>query len=108
MGTPKTLRNKVDRFKARTPQGALLELTRLTQEKMRLQEETKRWERRMAEIRSRLTEIAEMEVWLYRFIENPFHERPDAPHEAEGESPAADGQRPPLALQGLNEVTIRY
>jgi hypothetical protein len=103
MGTPKTLRNKVDRFKARTPQGALLELTRLTQEKMRLQEETKRWERRMAEIRSRLTEIAEMEVWLYRFVETP-----GGPTEAERHTPAGDGKGLTPAPLDRNELTFRY
>ena len=34
----------MERVKARTPQGALLELTRLTQEKMHLREEVARWD----------------------------------------------------------------
>jgi len=107
-GTPKTLRSKVDKFKARTPQGALLELTRLTQEKERLREETARWERRMLEIRKRLGEIAAMEAWLYRFVESPFNESPRGPEEADRSSPAADGKRPVPILPDPNEMTIRY
>ena len=102
-GSLKTLRSKVDRVKARTPQGALLELTRLAQEKQRLQEEIERWERRSMEIRTRLGEIAEMEAWLYRFVE-----RPEGPTEAERNTPTADGKRPSPAHPDLNELTIRY
>ena len=102
-GSLKTLRSKVDRFKARTPQGALLELTRLTQEKERLRQETARWERRMVEIRNRLGEIAEMEAWLYRFVE-----RPGGPTEAGRNTPTADGQRLTPTHPDLNEMTIRY
>ena len=102
-GSPKTLRSKVDRFKARTPQGALLELTRLTQEKERLREERARWERRMVEIRNRLGEIAEMETWLYRFVDGA-----GGPMEAERNTPTADGEPPTPAHPDPNEMTIRY
>ncbi|MBI3327404.1 MAG: hypothetical protein HYZ81_11980 [Nitrospinae bacterium] len=103
LGSPKTLRNKVDTFKARTPQGALLEVTRLTQEKQRLREELERWEHRMAEIRNRLKEIAEMETWLYRFVE-----RPGGQAEADTSPPIADGRRPVAAAADLSELILRY
>jgi hypothetical protein len=102
-GCPRTLRSKVDRIKARTPQGALLELTRLTQEKMRLREEVARWERRLVEIRERLQDISAMETFLYRFIEpagNTLLPTPDSavPKTQELESTAPD----------VHEVTVRY
>jgi hypothetical protein len=101
-GRPKTLRSRVDK-RARTPQGALLELTGLTQERQRLRQEMERWEQRMGEIRSRLTEIAEMEAWLYRFVETP-----EVPTEAERDAPTGDGKGPTPAPLDLNELTFRY
>jgi len=102
-GKPKTLRNKLDRFKARTPTGALLELTRLTQEKERLRQEIGRWEKRFAEIQTRLNEIAEMETWLYRFVEPPHW-----PEAEEKRQPIADEPGPTALGPGPNEVTLRY
>lgn len=102
-GSPRTLRSKVDRAKARTPQGALLELTRLTQEKMRLRDEVARWEHRIAEIRERLQEIAALETLLYRFI--------DPPGAGNGGSQAIPHGPEPIqapALADVNEVTIGY
>lgn len=102
-GSPRTLRSKVDKFKARTPQGALLELTRLTQEKMRLRQEMERWQTRMVEITKRLQEIAELEVWLYRLTELP-----GVPTETERNTPIGDGKGPTPAPLDLNELTFRY
>jgi hypothetical protein len=100
--SPRTLRSRMDRVKTKTPQGALLELTRLTQEKMRLRDEATHWERRLVEIRGRLQEIAEMETFLHSLIESP------------GDEPGGGQQAPrrldrnPSTPTDVDEVTIRY
>ena len=99
-GIPKTLGSEVDRFKARTPQGALVQLARLTQERQRLQQEMERWEHRMGEIRRRLREIAEMEAWLHQFV--------DTSPGVERTNPTGDGKNPSPVLPDPKELTFRY
>jgi hypothetical protein len=101
--SPRTLRSRMDRIKTKTPQGALLELTRLTQEKMRLRDEAAHWERRLEEIRGRLQEIVEMETFLHSFIEPPGDEF------GVGQQASRRLDRNPSSMPPeVNEVTISY
>ncbi|MBI3329472.1 MAG: hypothetical protein HYZ81_22560, partial [Nitrospinae bacterium] len=77
--------------------------TRLTQEKERLRQEMERWEKRSTEIQTRLKEIAEMETWLYRFVEPPHW-----PEAEDTRQPIADEPGPTPMGPGHNEVTLRY
>ncbi|MBE0478212.1 hypothetical protein IBX65_03700 [Candidatus Aerophobetes bacterium] len=65
----RTLRGRVDKCRAKTPQGALIELAQLAQKKARLHKEMKRWEEKIKQINSELEQIATMEEWLYRFVD---------------------------------------
>jgi len=94
----RTLRGQVNRLRARTPHGALIELARLTQEKVRLCEEMKRWQERINQIQSRLEEIDKMKKWLYQFVDSP--EVPSASSQGKKSSPPV----PP----GFQEMKIRY
>lgn len=60
----KTLGALLDGRRARTPSGALQELSSLANERERLRNELERGERRRAEIEARLEEIAVKEQWL--------------------------------------------
>lgn len=95
----RTTRSQVDRFRARTPHGALIELAQLAQKKVRLREEVKRWEERIKQIQSRLEEIDKMEKWLYEFVDGsqpPSH------------SPSR-GKKSSLPVPpGFDEMKIRY
>lgn len=71
----KTLGALLDRRRARTAGGALLELASLAHERTRLQNELRRLLERRAEIDSRLLEISEKENWL-RSVAEPA--APDA------------------------------
>jgi hypothetical protein len=61
----------VDKRRARTPAGALLELSAMANEKQLLQRELARWGRRHAEIQVRLGEIAAKEQRLMAVVQNP-------------------------------------
>lgn len=65
----KTMAGLVDARRTRTSSGALLELSMLEMEKQRLVLEMQRAERRCAEIRGRITEIAMKGLRLQRFVE---------------------------------------
>jgi len=69
METLRSLRGQVNRFRAKTGHGALIELAQLAQEKARLCEEMKRWEKKIKQIQSRLEEIDKMKKWLYGFVD---------------------------------------
>jgi len=100
-----TLRGLVDRFHTRTPHGALIELARLKQERARLQEELRRWARRIEQIKGRLEEIGEIEPWLYKLAGNAQ----ESPGPAPIESGQAEGEKKPLDVPaGLREVVLRY
>lgn len=65
----KTIGALLDRRRARTPGGAMLELSTLAYERTRLQHELDRLKRRRAEIDARLAEIAAKERWLRSLAE---------------------------------------
>ncbi len=69
-----TMAGLVDGRRARSSHGALLELSMLELEKVRLTREMQRAERRCADIRKRLAEIDEKERRLHRFVEKPHGE----------------------------------
>jgi hypothetical protein len=94
----RSVRGQVNRLRAKTPQGALIELAQLAQERVRLCEEMKRWEKRTTQIQSRLEEIDKMKKWLYHFVDGP--EVPSASSQGKKPSP----QVPP----GFQEMKIRY
>lgn len=95
----RTMRGHVDKFRAKTPQGALVELAQLAQEKIRLRDEMKRWGERIEQIQSRLKQINKMEKWLYRFVEGL-----EVPSTASGQSEKSSPSLPP----GFQEMSIRY
>lgn len=64
----KTMAALVDRRRARTPAGALLELSVLANEKERLSKELAAARRRRTEIEIRLAEITEKEGRLHQFV----------------------------------------
>lgn len=65
----KTLGAVLDRRRARTAGGALLELASLAYERTRLNNEHRRLNERHAEINARLAEIADKENWLHSVAE---------------------------------------
>ena len=75
----------VDRRRARTSAGALLELSTLANERQRLQYELERWRRRYAEIEARLAEIREKEQWLHNFVQGATESHPAKPIPLAGE-----------------------
>lgn len=101
----KTLNALVDQRRSRTSGGALMELSVMANEKVRLELELDRWRRRHAEITARLAEIAERESRLFEFVEKPA---PIAPAAAAGgsqrlpEAPVA-----PVAIVSVNGQRLR-
>ncbi|MBI4720312.1 MAG: hypothetical protein HY770_03635 [Chitinivibrionia bacterium] len=69
-----TMAGLVDGRRARSPHGALLELSMLELEKVRLTREMQRADRRCADIRKRLAEIDAKQHRLQRFVEEPHGE----------------------------------
>lgn len=67
----RTISALLDNRRARTPAGALLELSTMANEKTLLQKELARWKRRHAEIQARLGEIAAKEQRLLAYVQNP-------------------------------------
>jgi uncharacterized protein (DUF305 family) len=99
METLRSLRGQVNRFRAKTGHGALIELAQLAQEKARLCEEMKRWEKRIKQIQSRLEEIDKMKKWLYGFVDGS-----QAPSAVTLRGKKSSPQVPP----GCEEMNIRY
>jgi hypothetical protein len=95
----RSLRGQVNRFRAKTCHGALIELAQLAQEKLRLREEIKRWERRTKQIQSRLEEIGKMEKWLYQFVDGSQAASANQRQVKKSSSPL-----PP----GVREMNIQY
>ncbi len=67
----RTMAGLVDARRARTSQGALLELSMLEVEKTRLNSEMARAERRCADIRKRIVQINAKAQSLHRFVQKP-------------------------------------
>ncbi len=67
----RTMAGLVDARRARTSQGALLELSMLEVEKTRLSSEMARAERRCADIRKRIAQINTKAQGLHRFVQQP-------------------------------------
>lgn len=65
----KTIGALLDRRRARTSGGALLELSSLSRERTRLEHELEWRRRRRVEIDSRLLEIADKVCWLHSVVE---------------------------------------
>ncbi len=95
----RTIRSQVDRFRARTPQGALIELARLSQKKARLSDEMKRWQERINQIQSELEEIDKTEKWLYQSIDN---------RQLPSTVPLQGKKSSPPLPPGFHEMNIRY
>jgi predicted nucleic acid-binding Zn-ribbon protein len=94
----------MDRSKMRTPQGAFIELAKLSQERERLSEEMERWERRIERIKRRLREIAQAEEWLRKFIEDPAVSF----QEERGGFSAEEGRGQSVNAPGFTPMVIRY
>jgi|GEM_PF-1409482 len=73
----RTMAGLRDARSSRTSHGALLELSMLEVEKLRLTAEIQRAERRCADIRKRIAAIDIKEQRLHRFVEKPI-DAPDA------------------------------
>ncbi|MBI4639614.1 MAG: DUF5320 domain-containing protein [Candidatus Tectomicrobia bacterium] len=95
----KTVKNQVYKFRTKTLHGALMELSRLNQEKERLRAEVEILERRIKQIGNRLKEIGETEEWLYTFIRVSEEKQASLP---------TNGKKSPEISQDLSEMTIRY
>jgi hypothetical protein len=95
---------RVDRFRVRTPQGAFIELAKLSQERERLCEEMERWERRIERIKRCLGEIAEAEEWLRKFIKDSAV---SSQEERDGFS-AEEGRGRSVNAPGFTPMVIRY
>ena len=67
----RTLSELVDRRRTRTSAGALLELSMLETEKMRLARELRRTTARCKEIEDRMAEINTKQVRLKQFVDEP-------------------------------------
>jgi len=65
----RTIGALVDSRRTRTPAGALLELSAIANEKLLLQKELERWNRRHSEIQERLREIAVKEARLMSLVQ---------------------------------------
>ncbi len=61
------MRSLAERLRGCTPQGALVAMAGLAQERQRIQVELARWKKRSAQMRARLQEIRERERYLLRF-----------------------------------------
>jgi len=78
----RTMAGLGDARRSRTSHGALLELSMLGAETLRLTAEMQRSERRCADIRKRIAEIDIKAHRLYRFVDKPLM---DAPNVAEAD-----------------------
>lgn len=67
--TIKTMGGLMDNRRARTPSGALLEMSAMANEKTLLHKELARWKRRHLEITNRLNEIAAKERRLLALVQ---------------------------------------
>ncbi len=67
----KTMAGLMDRRRSRSAAGALVEMSVMANEKERLRQELASAQRRRAEIKARLAEIAEKESRLLQFVKNP-------------------------------------
>ncbi len=65
----RTMGALVDNRRVRTPAGALLEMSAMANEKLLLQKELQRWDRRFVEIQNRLAAIAAKERRLLKVIQ---------------------------------------
>jgi hypothetical protein len=65
----KTIGGLMDNRRARTPSGALLEMSAMANEKTLLHKELARWKRRHVEIQTRLNEIAAKERRLLAVVQ---------------------------------------
>jgi hypothetical protein len=65
----KTMGGILDNRRARTPSGALLEMSAMANEKTLLHEQLARWKRRRGEIQTRLNEIAAKERRLMALVQ---------------------------------------
>lgn len=65
----KTMGGLLDNRRARTPSGALLEMSAMSNEKTLLHRELARWKRRHVEIQKRLSEIAAKERRLLAVVQ---------------------------------------
>ena len=63
----RTIRSHTERLRGWTPQGALVAMAGLAQERQRVQVELARWKKRSEQMRARLREIRERERYLLRF-----------------------------------------
>ncbi|WP_435011897.1 hypothetical protein P12x_005993 (plasmid) [Tundrisphaera lichenicola] len=85
VGSIRTMGSLVDNRKVRTPAGALLEMSAMANEKLLLQKELARWDRRHVEIRNRLGAIAAKERRLMAVIQGD--QMPPGVHESSGSAP---------------------
>jgi hypothetical protein len=98
----------MDRSKIKTPQSALMEMGRLSQERKRLGEEMAHWDRRIQQIKQRLGQITEAESWLRSFLGQA-----EASEQGSGRAEERRGTPAPLhsnatARSAPDEVTLRY
>ncbi|MDR3637649.1 MAG: hypothetical protein P4L84_27835 [Isosphaeraceae bacterium] len=107
----KTLSKLLDGRRARTPAGALLEMSAMANEKLLLTKELERGNRRRAEIDSRLAEIHAKSERLLAFVQNPAAAVAEPARVANGpESPVPPTATPaaPPALGRFKTTELNY
>jgi hypothetical protein len=100
----KTMGRLLDSRKARTPSGALLEMSAMSNEKTLLHKELARWKRRHVEIQRRLGEIAAKERRLLAVVQEGQMALGVVTEPGAGDSPA--GSSAPIPLPP--EVSSRF
>ncbi len=75
------MRSHAERLRGCTPQGALVAMAGLAQERQRIQVELARWKKRSAQMRARLREIRKREQFLSQFTR--LRAAPPRPREKE-------------------------
>lgn len=91
----RTMGGLTDQRRSRTSAGALMEMSVLESEKMRLTLDVERTERHLGEIRHRLDEINAKQHRLQAFVDSPQGEKPSSTDSSAFpiHSPPSDGLR---------------
>jgi hypothetical protein len=104
----RTMGALLDTRRARTPAGALLELSAMANEKVLLQNELKRQARRNIEINNRLAEIAAKEQKLLALVQDPASALACGKVETQAPTPAVAPTTPPDIMQRIRVNELSY
>ncbi len=104
----KTMGGLLDNRRARTPSGALLEMSAMSNEKTLLHRELARWKRRHLEIQKRLSEIAAKERRLLAVVQGGEMALGVVVTETgQGTAPASPSEPIPLPVEVSNRFKVQ-